>query len=420
MTAVPGLTTSDAGGGVQPSPEDVALRDEYLTLVRSAGFSPRFEMPRYQLGSTSDDELWEFAKLLDRKAGAAGLLAPDWPAEYGGRGAGPIAFALISESRGYHLIPTAGTVALGMAGHSYLKIGTEAQKREWLPRLARGESVYAEGLTEPNAGSDLLGLTTRADWKDGHWVINGQKTYTSYGPRTDRIWVAPRTDQDAPRHAGISLFNLDLKTPGIRMRPFMNIAGGEMADTYFDDVAARPEELIGAPGQAINALAVGSLGHHDIPNGELVEERTYRRLLDDTVAYLREQRPDRIRPGSPGAHTIVDWTLQLGAWRALTWQVIAGVVKGVHGGWRGSTMGIINREFRPRFANALMDLVGQEALAMPDSPGALMYGRLAHQYLYGQFGHGGGSRDIRKLGLAVRGLGFPKSWGNLPSPRGGS
>ena len=179
--------------------------------------------------------------------GAKGWTAPEWPAEYGGGGLSrEEAKVLASELRRIDAQPALMSFGIWMLGPALLKFGTEEQKKRFLPEIVRGEIRWCQGYSEPGAGSDLAGLQTRAEDRGDHWIVNGQKVWTSYADKADWIFCLARTDPDAPKHLGISFVLFDMETPGVSTRPITLISGkSPFCETFFDDVRVEKENLVG-------------------------------------------------------------------------------------------------------------------------------------------------------------------------------
>ena len=183
---------------------------------------------------------------LDRM-GAKGWTAPEWSAEYGGGGLSrEQAKVLHSEMRRIDAQPPLASFGVWMLGPALLAFGTEAQKKHFLPEIVRGEIRWCQGYSEPGAGSDLAGLQTRAEDRGDHWIVNGQKVWTSYADKADWIFCLVRTDPDASKHLGISFVLIDMATKGVSTRPITLISGkSPFCETFFDDVRVEKENLVG-------------------------------------------------------------------------------------------------------------------------------------------------------------------------------
>ena len=174
---------------------------------------------------------------MERMAGR-GWTVPDWPKDYGGGGlSAPEPKVLKQEMARIGAGNPLMSFGISMLGPALLKYGSEAQKRRFLPEIARGEIRWCQGYSEPNAGSDLASLQTRCEDKGDHWLVNGQKVWTSYADRADWIFCLVRTDAQAPKHQGISFLLFDMTTPGVSTRAILLISGSSaFCGAFFDDV----------------------------------------------------------------------------------------------------------------------------------------------------------------------------------------
>ncbi|MDE2579586.1 MAG: acyl-CoA dehydrogenase family protein [Hyphomicrobiales bacterium] len=183
---------------------------------------------------------------LERMA-ARGWTAPDWPSDYGGGGLSKAqTIVLRQEMRALGCRSPLDSFGIWMLGPALLKYGSEAQKREHLPRIVRGEIRWCQGYSEPGAGSDLASLQTKAEDKGDHFLVNGQKVWTSYADKADWIFCLVRTDFQAKKHEGISFLLFDMTTPGVTTRPILLISGkSPFCETFFDDVKVPKDNLVG-------------------------------------------------------------------------------------------------------------------------------------------------------------------------------
>ncbi|SEJ52251.1 hypothetical protein SAMN05216201_11056 [Pseudomonas linyingensis] len=191
--------------------------------------------------SSEDQRLW-FERMRDK-----GWFCPDWPREYGGGGLSPAELAVLeSELRRLKCRPPQINLGIWMLGPVLLEYGSEEQKRALLPPMARGEIRWCQGFSEPNAGSDLASLKTSARDEGDHFVVNGTKIWTSYGDKSDWMYALVRTDAKAPKHLGISLIVLDMRSPGISVSPIDLISGkSAFCQVFFDNVKVPKSQLIG-------------------------------------------------------------------------------------------------------------------------------------------------------------------------------
>ena len=178
---------------------------------------------------------------------ARGWTAPQWPTEYGGGGLDrEQAKVLASEMRRIDAQMALSSFGIWMLGPALLQFGTEEQKKRFLPEIVRGEIRWCQGYSEPGAGSDLANVQTKAVDQGDHWIVNGQKVWTSYADKADWIFCLVRTDPEAPKHLGISFVLFDMATPGVTTKPITLISGkSPFCETFFDDVRVEKSNLVG-------------------------------------------------------------------------------------------------------------------------------------------------------------------------------
>ena len=183
---------------------------------------------------------------MDVMAGR-GWTVPDWPVEYGGGGLSPAETKILKqEMAAIGARNPLMSFGISMLGPALLKYGSEEQKKRFLPEIARGEIRWCQGYSEPGAGSDLASLQTKCEDKGDHWLVNGQKVWTSYADKADWIFCLVRTDPEAPKHKGISFILFDMASPGVSTRPILLISGNSpFCETFFDDVQVPKDRVVG-------------------------------------------------------------------------------------------------------------------------------------------------------------------------------
>ncbi len=221
------------------SPQEAAFRAEVRTWLAA-------NLPAELRGRTNRPppaELMPWYRTVSRK----GWIAPHWPKEHGGMGATLNEQIIMTEELARVGAPQLPAQGLNHIGPILIEFGTEAQKKKHLPPILAGDVIWAQGYSEPGAGSDLASLATRATLEDDHFVVQGQKIWTTWGHHSQWMFALVRTDPQAqPRHAGISFLLLDLRSPGVRIRPIRTIAGDdEFAEVFFDNVVVPAENLVG-------------------------------------------------------------------------------------------------------------------------------------------------------------------------------
>ena len=195
----------------------------------------------FEIYDNDDARLWKV------RCAERGWIAPLWPKEYGGAGMSGAEYKVLQEEMAaLKVLPPDTGMGLAMIGPTLLEYGTEAQKQEHLPRIAKGEVRWCQGYSEPGSGSDLASLQTRAVLEGDHFVINGQKIWTTGANHADWMFALVRTDPDAPKHEGISFVLLKMDQPGVTVKPIQLISGSSpFCETFFDDAVALRENLVG-------------------------------------------------------------------------------------------------------------------------------------------------------------------------------
>ena len=216
------------------------------------------------MGRLEGQALTDFVTEWRRTLFESGYLAPGWPVEYGGAGLSPLEQVIVAEEFARAGVPTGGpndVFGIQMLGNTLLQWGSPEQKQRYLPRILSGEDVWCQGYSEPNAGSDLANLGLKAQLDGDQWVLNGQKIWTSAGHLADHIFTLARTDPDAPRHKGISFLLVDMRQPGIEVRPIKMISGeSEFNEVFYTDATTPKDEVVGGVNNGW-AVAMTLLGY---------------------------------------------------------------------------------------------------------------------------------------------------------------
>jgi alkylation response protein AidB-like acyl-CoA dehydrogenase len=238
------------------SPEEEAFRAEVQRFIREA-MPPHIKAKADNDGHFEQSEVMEWHKTLYAK----GWVAPHWPKEYGGPGWDAARRFIFDDEVQLAGAPLLSPFGLTMVGPLLIQFGTDAQKQRFLPKILSGEEVWCQGYSEPGAGSDLASLRMSAVLEGDHFVVNGQKTWTTYAQYADWIFCLVRTDSSAKKQAGISFLLIDMKTPGVEVKPMLTIgAQPSFCDTFFDNVRVPKENLVG-PLHGGWTLAKALLGH---------------------------------------------------------------------------------------------------------------------------------------------------------------
>ncbi len=223
-------------------------------------------------------------RLWLERMGAKGWTVPIWPKDYGGGGLSKDeAKVLQQEMARLGCRPALWSFGIWMLGPALLRYGSEVQKKEYLPKIARGEIRWYQGYSEPNASSDLASLATRAEDKGDHFLVNGQKIWTSYADKADWIFCLVRTDAQAPKHLGISFVLFDMRTPGVTTRPILLISGkSPFCETFFDDVKVPAANLVGERNKGWEVAKYLLAHERDMISG--IGDRTSRKPMGQQAA----------------------------------------------------------------------------------------------------------------------------------------
>jgi alkylation response protein AidB-like acyl-CoA dehydrogenase len=300
-----------------------------------------------------------------------------------------------------------GGIALGMAGPTIMLYGTDEQKQRFLPSILSGEQVWCQGFSEPGAGSDLASLQTRADRDGDDYVINGQKIWTSAAQHAHWMNLLARTDQDAPKHKAISYFIMDMTSPGITVRPLVNIVGrADFNEVFFDNVRVPKENLLGEENRGWY-VATSTL---DFERSNIATTTHLVLTVRDLVDWVRAQAGTpmcTLRQRASLRYELADRTVEAGIARLMSCRVISMQNAGLLPNKEASVAKLYSSEFEQRLA-----LTGQKALGLYGQlmdGGAPLGGSLARMYLFGvALTIGGGTSEIQRNIIAMRGLEMPR------------
>jgi alkylation response protein AidB-like acyl-CoA dehydrogenase len=376
------------------SSEQQAFQDEVTGFVRSglpAGWDEDHE---------SIDERMAVERDVMRRLAARRWLALPWPKEYGGMGATPMEQLIFNEQMAYHRVP--GYVNMGVAwvGPVVMLYGTDDQKRDYLSKIADGTDIWCTLYSEPGAGSDLAAMQTRAVRDGDDYVINGQKIWTSFGHYADWGWLAARTDPDVPKHKGLSTFAIKMDTPGITVRPLVNMAGThEFNEIFFEDVRIPASQLVGEENRGWYHVAVGL----DFERSSIGATSNARRLVHDLVGYVGNSR----RAARPEVRTrLADHAISVEVLRAMAYNIAAQQEGGFAPTREAQMAKLFGAELQQRVATTALQVFGMDGQASRSTSPAF-----EHQYtLLRSVANTieGGTSEIQRTVIATRGLGLPR------------
>ena len=343
-----------------------------------------------------------------KQMAADGWLGIGWPKEYGGQGLGPIEqYIFFDESmRAGAPVPM---LTINTVGPTIMDFGTQEQKDFFLPKILAGDIHFCIGYTEPESGTDLASLQTRAVRDGDEYVINGQKIYTSLAGGADYIWLATRTDPEAAKHKGISMFIVPMDTPGIKVVPMHLLGDHNINYTFYEDVRVPAANLVGGENQGWT-LITNQLNHERVT---LCSSGIIERALDDVRAWAQTTKL------ADGRRVIdQEWVqvhlarvyARLEFLKLINWKVAWTATQGHLDVADASTTKVFGTEFYMEAFKLLLEVVGQAGYLTRDTPDAVLAGRLemyARSLVILTFG--GGTNEIQRDLIAIFGLGLPRS-----------
>jgi alkylation response protein AidB-like acyl-CoA dehydrogenase len=291
-----------------------------------------------------------------------------------------------------------------------MQFGTDAQRADILPRILKGEVHFAIGYTEPSAGTDLASLRTRAVRDGDDYVINGSKIFTSGAEFADYVWLAARTDPEAKKHKGISMFIVDTKLPGFRVAPLHTVAGYRTNSTFYDDVRVPASMLVGKENEGWSMITT-QLNHERIA---LMPVGFMGRLLDEVRRWAAEtKRPDGRRVIDDGwvQSNLARVRAKLDVLKLLNWKQAWSMTKGNVNFAEASTVKVFGSELNVEGYQLLLEVVGEQGALKRGSAAAVLAGRLERMYKSSLIlTFGGGTNEVQRDIIAMAGLMMPRSF----------
>jgi len=363
------------------------------------------------------ERVWEF----DRKSGdpaavaaaeawgaalsARGWVAPHWPREYGGAGLSPMEQFVFNQEMAEAGAPTVGGSGVSLLGPTLIVHGTDEQKAEHLPRILSGEVAWAQGYSEPAAGSDLASLQTRAIRDGDEYVINGQKIWTSGAHTADAIFALVRTDPEAPKHRGISFLMMDIKTPGISVRPLVDMGWRHyFNETFFEDVRVPAENIVGEENRGwYVGMTLLDFERSNI-SGAVAARRTISKLLE--FAGGEGRALSRLAEAATLRHEVADRYIETEVMYQFSFRVISTQARGQLPNYEASTSKLFNSELVQRLARTGTKVFGLHSNVWEEET---VRGSFTHAYVGSVPATiRGGTSEVQRNIIATRGLGLPR------------
>jgi alkylation response protein AidB-like acyl-CoA dehydrogenase len=344
-----------------------------------------------------------------RRMGADGWLGVGWPTEYGGQGRTAIEQQIWFEEARMAGAPLP-FVTLNTVGPTLIEKGTEEQKKRFLPGILAGEIHFAIGYTEAEAGTDLASLKTRAVREGDHYVVDGTKIFTSGGADADYIWLACRTDPDAPKHKGISILIVDTELPGFSASPIETIGGVRSWMTYYENVRVPADMLIGPENGGWRLMTL-QLNHERM--GLAAFGCAAQGMFEDVCGWAHDTEDENGRPVCEREWVklaLAESYARLQALKVMNWRLAWELEQGLLEPSHASAAKVYSSETVIDVYRLLLEVVGVAGTVEEHSPGAILRGRLEQEWRSCQINtFGGGVNEIQREIVAMLGLGMPRA-----------
>ncbi|MBI2376665.1 MAG: acyl-CoA dehydrogenase family protein [Deltaproteobacteria bacterium] len=387
------------------TPEQEAFRSEVRAFIQEA-MPPHIRAKAEVDGHFEQSEVMEWHKVLYRR----GWVAPNWPKEYGGPGLDAASRFILAEELELAGAPTLSPFGLAMVGPLIIQFGSEEQKARFLPKILTGEEVWCQGYSEPNAGSDLAAVRCEAiDDGTGHFLVSGQKTWTTHAQHADWIFCLVRTDTKAKKQAGISFLLVDMKTPGVEAKPMLTIGHTPaFSETFFENARVPKENVVG-PLNGGWTMAKALLGHERTLIAQVgVSRRGLRRVKRIAESI---ETPKGLLIDDPAFRSkIARLEIDLRALQVTNLRTLSRAQLGKAPGPESSILKVRGAEILQKVYELAMEVMGIESLAWFNEPGivspleqwvASSYCYLRATTIYG------GTNEIQKNIIAKLILGLP-------------
>lgn len=350
----------------------------------------------------TNKEEYDYVMGFQQKLAKKGWLAMAWPEEYGGGGASHMRQLVYNEEMSYAGAPHT-SMGIWWVGPSLMLYGSDEQKNRFIPKIANADDWWCTLYSEPGAGSDLAAMQTRATRDGDDYVINGQKIWTSGGHLADWGWLAARTDPDAPKHKGISMFMLDMKSPGITVRPLINMGEKHsFNEVFFENVRVPASQLVGEENRGWYHLAVALDFERSGVGAYANGRRAVERLID-----LAQENPSLVEQRPTVRHHLAERTIEVNTGTFLAYRVASMQAQGMVPNHEASASKLFGSELSQRIASTGMYLLGPFGLLKGKSPHIIA--DQGQTYLQAASATiAAGTSEIQRNIIATRGLGLPR------------
>ena len=384
-------------------PEQEAFRTDVRSFLGE-------QLPKDWVGSENalDDDAFEFGREFLQELAPKSWIAPAWPKEYGGLGLGFWDQVIFNEEMAYWRAPRINAPAVGYLGPTIMIYGSDEQKAQHLPGITSGKVQWCQGYSEPESGSDLASLQTRAVQDGDDFIINGQKIWTSQAHYADWIFLLARTDPDAPKHRGISYFLLDMKSPGVTVRPLVNMGNQHgFNEVFFDNVRVPRSGLMGELHRGWY-IATTTL---DFERSSVATSAGSLRTLEELTDFAKTTKANgkRLLEMPPVRNKLSDLWIELDIAKFLSYRVVSMQERGLVPNHEASIVKVFNSEYNQRLARTGLHMLGLYGQLQPETPYAQLHGRFERSYVTTVGSTiAAGTSEIQRNIIATRGLGLPR------------
>jgi alkylation response protein AidB-like acyl-CoA dehydrogenase len=367
--------------------------------------TPGYEMPRGLA-------LVELLRDWQRRMLKHGFVAMAWPKEYGGQGASAVEMAIFNQECALVRAPGAlNSLAISQVGPTIIQHGTDEQKRRYLPAIVNADEIWCQGFSEPNAGSDLASLRTRAELSGDEFIVNGQKIWTSYAQYAQWCYLMVRTDPAAPKHRGLSYLLVDMKSPGITVKPLKQMHGGQdFNEVFFDNVHVPRKNLLGKLNDGWH-VSMTTLAN-ERGTSALSQFVRYEQIFNDLVQLARGSS----KHGKPALEDprvrqeLARHYVDLQGFRYVCFRVFSTIINGGTPGPEGSLLKLLWSELNQRMQETAISLEGMGGQLVADSASAIENGRWQISFLRSRANTiEAGTSEIQRNIVSERVLGLPRS-----------
>jgi len=354
------------------------------------------------------DSSWDFNLVMRKKLAEKGWLTMAWPEEYGGQSASHMMQVIFSEEMSYNRAPGRDVFGTRMMAPTLMIHGTEEQKKQFLPPVSRGDVQWCQGYFEPESGSDLASLQTRAVEDGDDFVVNGTKIWTSSAHRADHIMVLTRTDPDAPKHRGISFLLCDMNTPGITVNPIINMADDHGFNMVtFEDVRIPKKNLVGEQnrGWYVGATLL------DFERSGVDYSAGAKRTLEELIDFAKNNKKNGtlIADDPVMRNRFADLAIEVEVSKLISYNIAWMQSQGLVPNKEASMGKVLGTELQQHVSYTGMQMLGMHGQLGPGSSHAPLKGRIEHMYLTDVSETiQAGTSEINRNIIATRGLGLPR------------